>query len=224
MPHPMRTINFHGVGTPGQSVDSSETPYWISAAFFEEIANRIKGAADADRIAITFDDGNLSDLEIAAPILKQLRLQARFFVLTGRMDLPGYLGLPEIRELIGMGFIIGSHGRDHVSWAGLEPDALDRETAGSKRTLEQQLGQPVNEAAIPFGNYDRNALNALRRAGYAAAWTSDGGDMDMTRFLRPRMSVRSDMTIAAVEKALFAPIPPLRRVRRKLAMARKRFL
>jgi len=220
----MRTINFHGVGTPGPSIDPSEAPYWISADYFEEITTRIKGSADVGRIAITFDDGNLSDLEIAAPILKQHGLEARFFVLTGRMDMSGYLGLPEIRDLIDMGFVIGSHGRDHISWAGLEPDALDRETAGSKRTLEQQLGQPVTEAAIPFGNYDRKTLAALRRAGYAAAWTSDGGDMDMTRFLRPRMSVRSDMTIAAVEKALFAPIPPLRRARRKLAMARKRFL
>ena len=178
----------------------------------------------ASNILITFDDGNRSDLEIGAPLLKQHGLKAQFFVLTGRMDMAGYLSVDDIHELRDMGFQIGSHGRDHVNWAQQSPDLLEQEVRGSRAALQQAMGAPVTEAAIPFGSYNRAVLSAIRGAGYSAAWTSDGGDTNPTGFLRPRHSVRSDMSLDDVRRMLFGPITAVRRLRRTLAMARKRVL
>lgn len=219
-----RTLNFHGIGMPGDTIDAGEKPYWIDRAFFEELVVELARRRDSHPVFITFDDGNKSDLEIAAPFLARHGLQARFFVLTGRLDMPGYLDRDDVRALRDMGFLIGSHGQDHLHWNTLASNDLERETQSSKHVLETVLNEPVTEAAIPFGDYNRGVLTALRRAGYSAAWTSDGGDMDPAAFVRPRMSVRSDMTLQSVSRALFDPISPIRRVRRALAMARKRYL
>ena len=220
---PVRTLNFHGIGTPGPGIDASEVPYWIDIAFFDALVDEL-ARPEFGRTWITFDDGNLSDLSIAAPRLAARGLAARVFVLTGRIGTPGYLDEPDIRELVRMGFVIGSHGQDHLNWASLAGDPLRRETADSRAQLEALLGKPVTEAAIPFGSYNRAVLSALRSAGYTVAWTSDGGDMNPSAFLRPRLSVRSGMTVDSVRHALLGPISPARRLRRALAMARKRFL
>ncbi|MHA6262890.1 polysaccharide deacetylase family protein [Arenibacterium sp. CAU 1754] len=218
----VRTINFHGIGTPGADIPPDERPYWIEPAFFEQIIDLIADAVIRNEIAITFDDGNLSDLEIAAPILQRRKLPARFFVLTGRLEKSGYLTRDDANTLRDMGFKIGSHGENHVNWAKLSDKDLERETWGSKERLEFVLGAHVREAAIPFGSYNRRVLTALKRAGYTVAWTSDGGPMNPNRFLRPRMSVRNDMSIEDVRRALFDPISKARTLRRSLAMARKR--
>lgn len=218
----VRTLNFHGIGTPGADIPADERPYWITPEFFREIIDLIAEPVFRGEIAITFDDGNLSDLEIAAPILKRKNLPARFFVLTGRLETSGYLTRDDVNTLRDMGFKIGSHGENHVNWAKLSDKVLEQETWGSKERLEFVLGAHVREAAIPFGSYNRRVLTSLKRAGYNAAWTSDGGPMDPTRFLRPRTSVRGDMTIEDVKSILFAPISKPRRLRRTLAMARKR--
>lgn len=219
----VRTLNFHGIGLPGSAIDASERPYWIDVPFFEALLDDL-ATPDHANTWITFDDGNLSDLTIAAPRLVEKGLKARFFVLTGRIGTPGYLDEDDIRELAGMGFVVGSHGQDHINWATADAATLACETAQSRDRLEQVLGHPVREAAIPFGNYNRAVLTALRSAGYAVAWTSDGGDMNPARFLRPRMSVRAGMTTDSVRHALLDPIAPVRRLRRALAMARKRYL
>jgi len=220
---PVRTLNFHGIGTPGDKIDASERPYWISTDFFRELASFL--ASDAARhILITFDDGNLSDLEIAAPILAERGLNARFFVLTGRLDMPGYLGPQDMQDLMKMGFAVGSHGIDHVNWAELSGDDLTRETAQSRARLQDLTGADIAEAAIPFGSYNKAVLNAIKSAGYSAAWTSDGGNTNPTAFLRPRLSVRRDMDLDTVRAALLGPIPAMRRLRRTLAMARKRLM
>ena len=221
---PTRTLNFHGIGTPGPGIELAERPYWISAEMFESVIPAMAEWQIARPLHITFDDGNRSDLEIAAPLLARHGLRAHVFVLTGRIGRPGYLDVVDIRTLADMGFVIGSHGVDHVNWTEQDDAALERELAGSKSELGAVLGRPVTEAAIPFGSYDKRVLAALRRAGYTAAWTSDGGEMDPAAFLRPRLSIRSGMSLEDVRAAMLDPIALPRRVRRKLAMARKRLL
>lgn len=220
----VRTLNFHGIGTPGPEIDARERRYWISADKFRAIIRDLIRPAPNGTIRITFDDGNRSDLDIAAPVLKENGLTATFFVLTGRLNQDAYLGPDDLETLTRMGHRVGSHGQDHVDWARSTSNDLQRETRGSRETLEEVLKTPVTEAAIPFGSYNRSVLTALRKAGYTAAWTSDGGEMDACAFLRPRLSVRSDMTMHDIESALFDPIPLARRLRRHLAMARKRLL
>ncbi len=217
-------LNFHGIGTPERSLEPGEAPYWIGAALFEDILDRIAASPDPARYVVTFDDGNLSDYTIALPALVSRGLPARFFVLTGRLESAGSLDAAHIRELLAAGMTIGSHGIAHVPWSDLDDTALEEELLRSRAVLEGICGRPVEEAGIPFGRYDARVLRALRRTGYAAAWSSDAGRMKETGFLRPRTSLRHDMTAAEIDAILAGQQPPLRRLRRMLGMAKRRSL
>lgn len=216
-------VLFHGIGTPGRQLEPGEAPYWIDVAGFETLLDRIAGHPLRAQIRISFDDGNLSDHAIALPRLAARGLAADFFVLSGRLGAPGSLGPAELRDLAAAGMGVGSHGVAHRDWRRLDDAALTEELHASRAALEEVLGAPVREAGIPFGGYDRRVLAAIRRAGYSAAWSSDGGRMDPSAFLRPRASVRADMDTARLDALIEGRLPPLRRLRRMLGMARRRF-
>ncbi len=216
-------INFHGIGTPQRPLEPGEAPYWLNQERFEHVLDKIAAAPDPSRFAITFDDGNLSDREIALPALVGRGLRARFFLLTGRLGAAGSLDAPDVKALMEAGMTIGSHGIDHAVWPALEEAALARELRDSRSRLEDLCGCAVREAGIPFGRYDARVLRALRAAGYTAAWSSDGGTLRQDAFLRARTSLRAVMPDAIIAAILAGRMPPLRQLRRALGMARRRW-
>jgi peptidoglycan/xylan/chitin deacetylase (PgdA/CDA1 family) len=223
-PRRIVAVNFHGIGTPERTLEPGEAPFWIGEGRFRDIVRQIAAHPARERIRITFDDGNRSDRTIALPVLQASGLRADFFVLTGRIGQPGSLDAADIRALRTAGMGIGSHGVAHRHWNSLGAAELREELVGSKAALEALLGEEVAAAAVPFGSYSRGVLAALRAAGYRAVWTSDGGMADLDAFLRPRTSVRDRMDASAIAGLLEETMPPLRRLRRALGMARKRLL
>ena len=217
-------INFHGIGAPARDLEDGEAPYWLAEAQFTRVLDRIASAPDPHQFVVTFDDGNLSDYEIALPALKQRGLTATFFVLTGRLDEPGSLGREHVQALISAGMSIGSHGIAHVDWSLLEPAALDTELSQSREVLQELCAQQVTEAGIPFGCYNARVLRALRQHGYRVAFSSDMGLMNDAAFLRPRTSLRGDMTETEFDALLAGRMPPAKQLRRALGMTRKRLL
>lgn len=195
-------VNFHGIGDPGRPLDQGEDRFWIGEARFRDILDRIVARGDGQSVAITFDDGNLSDFAIAAPELQRRKLGATFFVLAGRIGQGGSLDRQEIRELSAAGMEIGSHGMDHVDWTGLSAGALWRELAMSMAVLEDIVGAPVRKAAIPFGRYNAAVRRALREAGYLQAFSSDGGRARPGDFPAARTSVTCAMSDNAIEAVL----------------------
>ncbi len=217
-------IIFHGIGAPARVLEPGEAPYWISVAAFDALLDRIAAHPEPDRFRLSFDDGNLSDHDIALPRLTARGLRADFFVLTGRIGQPGSLDAARILALQEAHMTIGSHGIAHRNWSRLDAAELVAELAQSRAALQALCGQDVTTAGIPFGGYDAKVLAALRRAGYRAAYSSDRGWMDPRAFLRPRTSVIAGMDQAAVAALLAGHLPPLARLRRGLAMARKRLI
>jgi len=217
-------LNFHGIGTPARKMEDGEAPFWLSEKRFAEILDRVATSPDPSRFVLTFDDGNLSDYQIALPALTQRKLTARFFVLTGRLDDPGSLTRTHITTLLEAGMEVGSHGIAHVPWDELDADALEREIAQSRDVLQTVCGKGVTEAGIPFGRYNARVLRALRRHGYGTAFSSDGGRMADTAFLRPRTSLRHDMTQAEIDAIFAGRMPPARRLRRAVGMIKKHLL
>jgi len=216
-----RAFNFHGIGQPGPEIPEDERPYWISATSLETFLDIFASYRDRQRIVITFDDGNRSDIEIAAPLLMKHRLDARFFVLSGRLDHPAYLDRRNVQNLRDMGFTIGSHGINHVDWARQDVPGLNRELLGSRTVLEEILGEPVTEAAIPFGSYRRRVLRCMRSNGYMTAWSSDGSATTLSGFLRPRFSIQNDTRPDTITRLLDLGDGIRCRWRQKLSIARK---
>jgi peptidoglycan/xylan/chitin deacetylase (PgdA/CDA1 family) len=167
-------FNFHGIGTPRAILPSDEIPYWCERDLFLRLLDAIANLQDeiGEPVEITFDDGNRSDLDIAAPALAERNLSAAFFVCAGRLDDPRYLDRAALRTLEDMGMSIGSHGHSHVDLRKSDRATLQQETSESRRSLAEAVRGSVDTFAIPFGSYDRRVLGAL--GSYRRIYTSDG--------------------------------------------------
>lgn len=183
-----RSINlaFHGVGKPARRLDPGEGDVWVSRDQFLALLDRVAGRPD---VAISFDDGNASDLEQALPALLERGLTATFFVVAGRLGTPSFLDDDEVRTLATAGMEIGCHGMRHRAWRGLDHRALHEELIEAKGILARAVGRPITRAACPFGSYDRRVLRTLRSSGYEHVYTSDRGTARPDAFLQARNSV-----------------------------------
>jgi peptidoglycan/xylan/chitin deacetylase (PgdA/CDA1 family) len=123
-------------------------------------------------VAITFDDGCETDVLAAAPILRLVSFNATFFITSGKLGAPGYLSVPQLRELSSLGFEIGCHSMTHAYLTDLDEAGLRREIVEAKDQLEQIVGQTVEHFSCPGGRYDQRVLKLARSAGYKTVSTS----------------------------------------------------
>jgi peptidoglycan/xylan/chitin deacetylase (PgdA/CDA1 family) len=215
------TLTFHGVGEPPRVLDRGEADVWVSKKRFAAL---LDAAAERNDVRITFDDGNVSDLEFALPALRARGLEATFFIVAGRIGTPGFVDASGVRQLAAAGMEIGSHGMRHRPWRHLDAMARDEELVRAKAVLEEVVDRPVTEAACPFGTYDRRVVAGLRAAGYRRVYTSDRGTTRPDDFLQARNSVgpRDEPDILGrIAELHRRPDEALRR-RAKLAMKRWR--
>jgi peptidoglycan/xylan/chitin deacetylase (PgdA/CDA1 family) len=178
-------LNFHGLGEPPDTIGVAERDVWVPVQWLEAILD----AAPREGVVLTFDDGNVSDVQAVLPALTDRKLAARFFPLTGRIGTAGYLSVEDIAELSGAGMRIGSHGLHHRDWRTLPDAELHDELTLSRRRLGEIVAGEITEAACPFGSYDRRVLRALRATGYRRVFTSDGGPHASGAWLSSRTTV-----------------------------------
>lgn len=214
-------IILHGIGTPKRALEPGEEVFWLSRDRFCAALDLIAGMGPGAPF-ITFDDGNASDIEVALPELQVRGLTATFFLLASRLGQPGSLTEADVTELAQAGHRIGLHGADHVDWRHLDADARAREWVASREKLAALSGQPVDEAAAPFGFYDRQVAHDLRTLGFVALHTSDRGQARQTDFIRPRNCLEGEMSDSALQDMLRGHVRPLRALRRGVGVARRR--
>ncbi len=217
-------VTVHGIGPTTRAMDDGERRMWITVDQFEGLLDAVTGHPE---VTVTFDDGNLSDLEIGLPRLLERGLTARFFVLAGLLGEPGRLDASDVRELHDAGMVIGSHGWAHQDWRTLawgprESAAVEDEMVRARRLLGRLAGTDVSEVAIPFGSYDRHVLAALRRTGVTRVYTSDGGWARTGAWLQARTSIRADTGPAWPRQIIDERPAPHRRARARVVRAVKR--
>lgn len=161
---------------------------------------RSAAAAGAARrlVGLTFDDAYRDFLEAAVPVLERHGFTATVFAVAGmlggenswehrggerpRLALLDAAGLREASE---RGMEVGSHTMTHPRLSGLQGEALEREVAGSRQLLQEELGLPVEGLCYPYGDLSPAAVSAARRAGYcyacATKWRAEGSVYDWPR-------------------------------------------
>lgn len=209
---------FHGLGTCETEREPGEARYWVAEEVFLRILDAVAARTD---VALSFDDGNASDAEVALPALRTRGLDATFFALAGRLDDPASLGPGDLKELRRAGMTIGSHGWHHVSWRSLHPRDEHRELVEARSALAEASGGEVSTAAMPLGQYDRRVLASLRREGYDTVFSSDRFPARRSAWLQARYSVTARDTVGSVLGLVDAGPRP-REVRNAVACAVKR--
>ena len=156
----------------------------------------VTGELPERAVVLTFDDGYASVLETAWPILREHRLPATLFVVTGYLDgrrrcpwdadaqdadVTRVADADTIRAAVESGLDVGSHTITHPWLPHLTATALSRELIESRAAVEQLCGRPVTSAAYPMGGWNKAVRDAAARAGYAVGITVDRGRNSATQ-------------------------------------------
>ena len=211
---------FHGVGEPRRALEPGEGRYWITPTVLEGVLDLVAGRDD---VTLSFDDGNVSDVETGLPALVDRGLTAEFFLLAGRLDGRGSLSRGAVKELVDAGMSIGSHGMHHVSWREAVGSEREAELGTARSVLADVAGRPVDTAACPLGLYDRQVLADLRRRGYVRVMTSDRSRARVEAWLQPRYSLTADDDVSSVRGLLDGVDPVPQRVVSALKRTVKRW-
>jgi peptidoglycan/xylan/chitin deacetylase (PgdA/CDA1 family) len=180
-------------------------------------------------VAVTFDDGYRSVLDLGLPILRELGWPATIFVPTdlvggdAPMNWPGidhWLGgkyeselLPlsweQLDTLAGHGWEIGSHTSSHPHLTSLADAALSHELEASKQACERRLGRACQSLAYPYGDVDERVVAAAAKAGYETAAALPGRFGQRSPLRWPRVGIYHKDTQA---RFALKCSPPVRRL------------
>jgi peptidoglycan/xylan/chitin deacetylase (PgdA/CDA1 family) len=122
---------------------------------------------------ITFDDGGSAAM-LAAELLERYRFVGHFFITTNYIGSPGFVHAAHLRDLRGRGHIVGSHSASHPLRIGHCPwPQLVDEWMRSRDTLAQLLGEKVECASVPGGDFAPDVARAAVAAGFSRLFTSE---------------------------------------------------
>ena len=155
------------------------------------------GAALPSRpVLITVDDGYVDDVKQILPVLRAHHMVATFYIITGRFHEQGFLNPTEVRRLDAAGMDIGAHTRTHADLPLLSAAQMRAEIEGSRRDLQRVLGHFVYFFAYPYGAENPAVVDAVRRAGFSLAVTTQGGTQESSQspLTMPRIHVGRSST------------------------------
>jgi len=155
-------------------------------------AGRARGLA-----GLTFDDGYLSVLEDALPVLLRHDFTATMFIISDRIGGTNewdagtgpvwpLMTAAQVAQVAAAGMEIGSHTATHPRLPGIAADQVAAEISGSRARLRELFDLQVTGFAYPYGRMDATARQAVRDAGYGYACSVETpvsllGDMTLPR-------------------------------------------
>lgn len=127
-------------------------------------------------LVLTFDDGLLSVLTEAEPILRAAGFRAICYLITGsvadaaadRMKYGTYecLTWEEVRAMQARGtFAFGIHSHSHAG----QPDRIAQEAAECRRIFRAKTGVETRDFCYPYGAAPNHLVQAVAQAGYRTA-------------------------------------------------------
>lgn len=145
-------------------------------------------------VGISIDDAYLSVWTEAWPRLKAAGLPVTLFVSTDAVDResPRYMTWAQLRELAAHPLVtIGSQTASHPHMPLQSAERNRQEIARSNARFERELGLRPRLFAYPFGEYSLEVVEAVRAAGFAAAFGQHSGAVGHTadRYRLPRFAL-----------------------------------
>ncbi len=145
-------------------------------------------------IVITFDDNNVSQYDIALPILEKYNMIGVFYLVTNRLTQKGVVDAAMAKDMSDRGMDIQSHTLDHATMTNLTLKRLDEELLGSKKVLEDLTGKPVRHVAYPSTAQNKTVRERTKAAGYTTGTIMDPRSATVKDdfFKLPRIMITDD--------------------------------
>ncbi len=176
---PLPILMYHGVHADIAACGVFDRVYSVTPPAFDAQLDRLAqtgyrtlrlrelNSALAPRaVVITFDDGDISNLEIALPRLLEHDMRAEFFVTADFVGQLGRLSVTDLRTLVAAGMSVQSHALTHRYLDELSVAELETELRDSKRRIEDITQVRVTALALPGGRGGAREFELARRIGY----------------------------------------------------------
>lgn len=177
---PLPVLMYHGLHADADASGRFDPVYSVRPAEFARQLDWLlasghrtilPGRHDADAtcrrpLLVTFDDGDVSNIEVALPLLSERGMVAEFFITSDFVGQPGMLSAADVRALADAGMGIGAHGCSHGFLEDLDMDALDAELRDSGAYLARLVGRDIVSLALPGGRGGGREYRAALAQGY----------------------------------------------------------
>jgi peptidoglycan/xylan/chitin deacetylase (PgdA/CDA1 family) len=182
-------LMYHAVQPGPSPCEGADAHYSVTLRDFEHHVQRIRAngkvcssVADllrgstpaAQAVAVTFDDGHISNLR-AAQVLARAGGTADYFVNPGNVGARHFIDWSGLRDMASSGMSIQSHGYHHRYLDDLSPQEVKAELGDSKKAIEDRLGRAVTIFAPPGGRVPAGLSQTAGELGYAAICSSRVG-------------------------------------------------
>lgn len=198
LPGTIPVLMYHRVGTEQQASEEGNVvtreDLDRQMAFLKRFGYRVitldhyhsiitqKRRAAGREIVITFDDGDMTFLTDAVPVLEKYGFPVSMFIISdkiqtgadGSMRTSGILELQKKYSWLDF----ESHSKTHAHFKEISREQLKEEIADSKTALEKILGKPVLYFTYPYGEFDAAAHELAEKAGYRIAFTTGHKRLD----------------------------------------------
>ena len=140
-----------------------------------------------ETITITFDDGFVSNLIEAVPLMKKVGVQAINYLVADRLgqtsdweareggEADPLMDESQVREWLTAGHQIGAHTCTHPRLSQISEAEAKEEISASRKKLEDRFGVLIEHFAFPYGDYNQTTLELVREAGFKTACTMHRG-------------------------------------------------
>lgn len=157
------------------------------------------GSERPGTISITFDDGYLDNLTVAAPVLAECGIPFHVFLCPTLIESgrSGFLSRTDVLELANMsGVSLGVHGYSHTPLTTLDTDSARSELSASRKWLEDLIQLPVTSMSYPHGAFNSEVVKLVGEVGFTRAACSKFGPIDpqSSPLALPRVDVWSSDT------------------------------
>ena len=186
---------------------------------FVTLAEVLRGPLPERPVLVTFDDAYVDTCEIAAPVLRDLRVPAVVFVPTAfvgktsswDVDPRPLMTGEQLRALAANGFEIALHSHRHENYAGLTAAQIGDDVTASFEALKELGLKPAPALAFPYGGRPRGwpalwvVKNELWENGVRLAFRI-GNRINPLPLRDPlevqRLSIRGDESLAAFQRKI----------------------
>lgn len=121
-------------------------------------------------VMITFDDTDEEQYSIGWQEMKKYNFKGTFFIMTVSIGKPRYMSKEQIKDLADNGNAVESHTWDHKDVRKYDSSDYKKQLINPRKTIEEITGKPATYFAYPFGAWNQNGIEWLKKADFKLAF------------------------------------------------------